>query len=184
MSPLTKLETGLKVWIQKSGKPVAGWGRIKLLLELEREGSLTRAARKLGMSYRHAWGALRELESKLGFKLVRSRRGGKGGGGVKLTPKAKELVQEYQLMAEALERISKERTFWEDLSTKFSARNRLRGRVEEVRIGEVGAVVKISVGPGKLTALITREAAEALKLKRGDEVEAVIKATEVLVAKD
>ena len=183
MRDMSELKPRIKLWIQSGEEPIAGEGRIELLLMVEREKSLNRAANKFGMSYRHAWGIIRELERKLGFKVVRSARGGERGGGTSLTEEGRALAREYERMSEALNEIVKEKTFWEDISVKLSARNRLKGVVEEVQLGEVGANIKISVKPGVVTAFITREAAEALELKKGDRVEAVIKATEVMVAK-
>ena len=183
MSDMGELKPRIKLWIQSGEEPIAGEGRIELLLMIERERSLNRAAKKLGMSYRHAWGIIRKLERKLGFKVVKSARGGERGGGTSLTEEGRALAREYERMSEALNEIVKEKTFWEDISVKLSARNRLKGVVEEVQLGEVGANIKISVKPGVVTAFITREAAEALELKKGDRVEAVIKATEVMVAK-
>ena len=67
---------------------------------------------------------------------------------------------------------------------EISARNGLKGKVEDVKLGEVMASVKIAVEePGVITAVITRESAEELGLAEGDEVKAVIKSTEVMVAK-
>ena len=66
----------------------------------------------------------------------------------------------------------------------LSARNRMRGVVKAVEKGEVAAQVKIEIsGPATLTAMITKEAVEELGLKSGDKIEAVIKATEVMVSK-
>ena len=178
-----ELKPGIKLWIQSGEEPVAGEGRIGLLLMIERERSLNRAARKLGMSYRHAWGIIREFERKLGFKVVKSARGGERGGGTTLTERGRAIAREYERMSDALDEIVKEKTFWEDISTKLSARNRLKGVVKEAQLGDVGASIKISVESTVVTAFITREAAEALELKKGDRVEAVIKATEVMVAK-
>jgi molybdopterin-binding protein len=67
---------------------------------------------------------------------------------------------------------------------KISARNRLKGKVKAVEKGDVTAKVKIEITtPTLVTALISREAVEELDIKVGDEVEAVIKATEVMIAK-
>ena len=67
----------------------------------------------------------------------------------------------------------------------LSARNGIKGKVTDVKLGEVMASVKIEVTePGVITAVITRESAEALELAAGDDVEAVIKSTEVMVAKE
>jgi len=67
---------------------------------------------------------------------------------------------------------------------KISARNQLKGKVENVEIGAVMASVKIKIDePGVLTALITKESAENLELKEGDVVSAIIKSTEIMVGK-
>jgi len=67
---------------------------------------------------------------------------------------------------------------------KISARNHLKGKVTSVEKNGVMALVKISVtGPAQVTALVSREAVDDLKIRVGDEVEAVVKATEVMIAK-
>jgi molybdopterin-binding protein len=65
----------------------------------------------------------------------------------------------------------------------LSGRNQLRGVVEEVRIEGLLAQVRVRVGDQRLTAIITRDAVDELKLRRGDEALAVIKATEVMIAR-
>ncbi|MDI6898094.1 TOBE domain-containing protein [Methanocella conradii] len=66
---------------------------------------------------------------------------------------------------------------------QFSARNRLPGTVKDVKLGAVMAIVKVQVGDNVLESAITREAAEELKLKAGDKVTAVVKATSVMIMK-
>lgn len=67
----------------------------------------------------------------------------------------------------------------------LSARNRLKGVVKGIEKGEVAAKVKIEIsGPATITSMVTKEAVEELDLKAGDKVEAVIKASEVMVSKD
>ena len=67
---------------------------------------------------------------------------------------------------------------------ELSARNQLNGKVAGVDIGAVMANIKVEVSePGVITALITKESAEKLGLKEGDDVTAIIKSTEVIVAK-
>lgn len=63
----------------------------------------------------------------------------------------------------------------------LSGRNQLRGIVEEVRVEGLLAQVRLRVGEQRLTAVITRDAIEALKLKRGQPALAVIKSTEVMI---
>ncbi len=70
----------------------------------------------------------------------------------------------------------------DDLLGGLSARNRLRGYVEEVRVDGLLAQVRLRVGTQSLTAVITADALGALKLRRGDDAIAVIKSTEVMIA--
>ena len=71
----------------------------------------------------------------------------------------------------------------DDALTGLSARNRLRGIVEEVRVDGLLAQVRLRVGGQLLTAVITADAVQDLHLKRGDEALAVIKSTEVMIAR-
>ena len=65
----------------------------------------------------------------------------------------------------------------------LSARNQLRGTVKNITLGSVMAEVVIDVGGNEVVAAITRHSVEALHVKAGDEVTAVIKATEVMIMK-
>jgi molybdopterin-binding protein len=65
----------------------------------------------------------------------------------------------------------------------ISARNQLKGKISDIVMGDVMAEVTIRVGQNIVDAIITRRSAEELKLKKGDSVIAVIKATEVMVSK-
>ena len=66
----------------------------------------------------------------------------------------------------------------------ISGRNQLRGIVEEIRVSGVLAQVRLRIGDQSLTAVITRDAVEELSLRRGDEALAVVKATEVMIARE
>ena len=66
---------------------------------------------------------------------------------------------------------------------ELSARNRLRGFVEEVRIDGLLAQVRLRVGDQRLTAVITADAVRALRLRRGDDAVAIIKSTEVMIGR-
>ena len=64
---------------------------------------------------------------------------------------------------------------------KISARNKLRGTVEEIKLGVVTASVSVRVGDNVVESVITRQSAEDLELKIGDTVTALIKSTEVML---
>jgi len=66
----------------------------------------------------------------------------------------------------------------------LSGRNQLRGIVEEVRTDGLMAQIRLRIGDQALTAIITRDAVDALRLRRGDEALAVIKSTEVMIARE
>jgi molybdopterin-binding protein len=70
------------------------------------------------------------------------------------------------------------------LIVSISGRNQLRGYVDEVRVEGLLAQVRLRIGDQTLTAVITRDAVEELKLRRGDEALAIVKATEVMVARE
>lgn len=66
---------------------------------------------------------------------------------------------------------------------EISARNQLRGRVTAITLGAVMAEVRVQVGQNEIVSAITRASAEGLGIKVGDEVVAVVKATEVMIGK-
>lgn len=65
----------------------------------------------------------------------------------------------------------------------LSARNQFEGKVKSVRLGTVMAEVVVTVGNLEFVAAITRGSVESLGLKTGDAVKAIVKATEVMIAK-
>ena len=66
----------------------------------------------------------------------------------------------------------------------ISARNKLKGNIEDIKLGKVMASIKIAVDePAVITAIITRESAEDLSLAEGDDVSAIIKSTQIMVEK-
>jgi molybdopterin-binding protein len=66
----------------------------------------------------------------------------------------------------------------------ISGRNQLRGYVDEIRVEGLLAQVRLRIGDQTLTAVITRDAVEELNLRRGDDALAIVKATEVMVARE
>ena len=66
----------------------------------------------------------------------------------------------------------------------ISARNHLRGKITDLKLGDVMAHITIKVGQNIIESVITRQSAEEMNLKKGDTVTAVVKATEVMVSKD
>jgi molybdate transport system regulatory protein len=155
-----------------------------LLRRIGESGSIADAARTVGISYRNAWGRITKLESSINQSLVKRQPGGKEGGTAELTPFARELLGEFRRTRKYLFGALDDQDNWENLAYRLSARNRVRARVVEVKVGDIASEVKlVTTAKGTLTSLISNEAVRELGLKKGDEVEAVIKATEVMIAK-
>ena len=79
-----------------------GDGKWRLLRSIEEEGSIRKAAEKLGRGYRKAWGDIKRTENALGRKLVRKTRGGPTGGATELTEFGRELLAGWQRYREAV----------------------------------------------------------------------------------
>ena len=78
--------------------------RVRLLGIVAESNSLAVAATELGLSYRRAWGKIKELEQNLGFPLVHSAVGGAGGGHTTVTPQGLAFIAAYQRFHERMER--------------------------------------------------------------------------------
>jgi len=93
---LVKVKPYFKLWLETEDGYVFGQGSFELLHGIQEKGTLKAISENLNMSYRHAWGIIKEIEEKLGKPIVVSHRGGKiGGGGAELTQTGKELLETY-----------------------------------------------------------------------------------------
>ncbi len=99
---MTLLKVRSKIWLEVDGEPVLGEGRERLLTLIEQTGSISAAARKMGITYRKAWGHLQAMEAKLGFPLVLRQKGGAGGGESLLTDEATQLLRRFALLRRGL----------------------------------------------------------------------------------
>jgi molybdate transport system regulatory protein len=102
------MEIRSKFWIENKGEVVVGGGNTSLLLAVDRLGSIQRAADEFGMSYRHAWGAIRKIEQRAGFKILDTKLGRKDGG-AQLTPKGKEFIGRVDSLLKDLRTIVEKR---------------------------------------------------------------------------
>ncbi|OYT61782.1 molybdenum-dependent transcriptional regulator [Methanosarcinales archaeon ex4484_138] len=172
-----------KFWLVDGEKPIIGGGKANLLKTIDREGSLNKACEVLNISYKHAWLQVKEIEKAIGEAVLDTKRGGKLQGS-RLTPRAKKLLTEYDSYRNLLEQTLHDKTFWELIGLKITARNQLKGKVTAIEKDQITAKVRMHVQAADLTAVITREAAEALEIKEDDEVAAIIKATEIMIGKE
>ncbi len=137
------------------------------------------------MSYRYVWNYLHDIQKTLDEPIVETYKGGKaGGGGAKLTVLGKGLLDEYRQVEIYFGRVLSDSGSLEVKGLKLSARNRFKGKVVAVEKGVITAKVKVEIKmPVTVTAVITKDAVEDLDIKVGDEVEAIVKSTEVMIAK-
>ncbi len=98
-------KAGFKLWLRGDDpKEVFGGGKWRLLEAIRREGSLRAAAAKLGISYRKAWGDLRNAEDALGVTFLERRRGGSDGGESVLTDAGRKWLREYTRFHDRVEK--------------------------------------------------------------------------------
>ena len=111
------MEPRLKLWLERNGRIVMSEYRLRLLALVAETGSLAEAAERMGLSYRRAWGKIKELERNLDLPLVESAAGGVGGGHTTITAEGRDLLRrfaEFQTQAEAAVNAAYERAFTRD----------------------------------------------------------------------
>jgi molybdate transport system substrate-binding protein len=94
----------LRVWVERQGEAVLSDGRLELLEWIDRCRSISEAARRVGVSYRHAWVQVQEAGRAAGEPLVEAVTGGHGGGGARLTARGREAVVLFRRLRDHLRR--------------------------------------------------------------------------------
>ena len=84
-----------RIWIEADGNILLGEGRVALLRAIDETGSLSQAAKSLKMSYKKAWSLIDALNKRAEKPVITTSIGGKGGGGARLTPYGKALVNAF-----------------------------------------------------------------------------------------
>jgi molybdate transport system regulatory protein len=97
------MDFGYKIWIEKEGNTVFGMGIYNLLSLVEETGSLHKAAQDLKMSYRAAWGKVRDYEDRLGVGLLEKGRHGRTGA--HLTPEGRLMLEHFRLIMDEMDKI-------------------------------------------------------------------------------
>jgi molybdate transport system regulatory protein len=169
--------------------------RVDLLEQIGKTGSITRAAKHLGMSYRAAWNAVEALRNLAGEALLTTQSGGSDGGGTRLTPAGERLVRTHRVVQEHQRRFliglqaqldhPDTLPLLRRLAVKTSARNQFFGTVTGIRPGAVNAEITVTLNDrDHLVATITMESLAELQLGPGSEVWALVKAPSVMVMPD
>jgi molybdate transport system regulatory protein len=103
------MEIKAKFWIENKGEVVAGGGKIALLSAVGRLGSIQRAVDEFGMSYRHAWGVIKKIEQRAGFKIVDTKVGGKKEDRAQLTSRGEVFITKMSSLLNDLQEIVEKR---------------------------------------------------------------------------
>jgi molybdate transport system regulatory protein len=157
--------------------------RIALLQHIAEQGSITRAAKSAGLSYKAAWDAIDELNNLADQPLVVRSVGGKGGGGAKLSDEGQRVLRLYQrlqaLQAQLLQASEDagDLGLLSRLMLRTSARNQLHGKVLAIEAQGHNDRVRLELARGLvIEAQITHDSTVRLELEIGTEVVALIKA--------
>jgi molybdate transport system regulatory protein len=182
------------VWWQAGGASLGGHGRVALLQAIADTGSITQAAKRIGMSYKAAWDAVDQMNNLAGTALVERSAGGRGGGSTRLTPRGQQLVARFaqieaihqRFIAQLSEQagaLNDELDLLRTLNMRTSARNSFAGRVSALRRGAVNDEVELTLPGGQpLVAIVTHESSESLGLSVGAAAFAWVQASSVIVA--
>ncbi|RZL03846.1 MAG: LysR family transcriptional regulator [Rubrivivax sp.] len=191
-----KLALNGSLWLQQGGYLLGGADRIALLEAIHQTGSMMKAAKVVGVSYKTAWDRVQDMNNTAGHPLVDRLTGGSGGGGTFLTPYALDLITAFrqvekiheQVLGQLTKSLAHPQEVLKTLSTlglRTSARNQLVGTVTRVRAGEVDALVELRLpgaqdGQGDvLRASLTTTSLKELGIAKGMQAVALFKAPSV-----
>lgn len=179
----------------RRGASRVGGERMALLEAVGELGSISAAAKRLGLSYKGAWDAVQALNNLFDQPVIAAQAGGARGGAASVTPRGEALLKAYRQLQSDLDKALAslgsrlaganadiETLVW-SLGMRTSARNALRGVVKSVTDGDVNAEVVLDLGEGlEIVAIVTRESVRDLGLAPGRPAMALIKSSFVTLA--
>jgi molybdate transport system regulatory protein len=192
-------DLGGTLTLQRGALARVGLGRVALIEAIGELGSISAAAKRLGLSYKGAWDAVQALNNLFDTPLIEAAPGGKTGGAAQVTPRGRAVATAFRRMQEEVDAalVKLEATFggaaatdlfW-SLGMRTSARNALRGTISRITPGAVNGEVTVSLAPNdatggvEITAILTRRSIEDLQLAVGKPAIALIKASFIVLAK-
>lgn len=191
-----------RLLLDRAGLPFLGETRVALLEAIAALGSISKAAKQVGLSYKSAWEAVEAMNNLSPELLVERSVGGRNGGGTRVTASAERLIRLYRGVESKYLRFLEELRLdqgegsdgsdWEAVfqqlrrwTMKTSARNQLLGTVSKVTPGAVNAEVLLTLDGGTtLVAVVTNDSVKALGLAPGKAATALVKASSVLLLAD
>jgi molybdate transport system regulatory protein len=169
--------------------------QILLLQAINLTGSITKAAKKMGISYKTAWDRIETMNNLSITPLVKRSAGGARGGGTALTEKAEQIIAEFlqaqQAHSKLLQRIGGELESNKEVYSKSAkgplqsnARNQLRGQIAAIVTGKSDSEISLNLGNStEIVATITNTSRDEMKLEIGKVIVALIKSSWIILSK-
>lgn len=168
--------------------------RLKLLNLVKELGSISAAAKSLGVSYKAAWEAVEQINNMSTVPLLERTTGGEKGGGTVFTPHGdkflmfmKEFDEQFQYFLTNFGKATDEMMikYMQVIRFSTSANNQFGGRITSLVPGAVNTEVVMDIGEGdQITAIITNSSAKSMGLMVGSEVCALINASSIVLTRD
>lgn len=187
------LELTGSIWFGSGNQNWGSQRRMALLCAIDKEGSISAGAKKIGLSYKAAWDAVDTMNNLAGEALVERTTGGQRGGGATLTPRARNLVALYQTLNQAHERFiaqlaelagqsAPDLDLIRHLMVQTSARNKLAGVIRDITPGTSNDIVLVGIGDKEeIVAHVSRSSIDELALQPGLRILAFIDASAVMI---
>jgi molybdate transport system regulatory protein len=186
-------ELSVAVSLKRGLAPRIGLERVALIELIDELGSISAAAKRLGLSYKGAWDIVQALNNLFETPLIEAAPGGKTGGAAQATARGREVAAAFRRLQAELEAVmarleadlaggAARDLIWR-LGMRTSARNALRGRIVHISDGAVSSEVTLKIADKvEITAVITRRSVRDLGLAVGAPAIALIKSSFVMLA--
>lgn len=190
-----QIEVSGTVSFKKTDMEYLGNDRIALLEKIDEFGSINKAAKAVGISYKTAWDAVSTINELSEKPLFLRMTGGRSGGGTTLTEHGKEIIRQYRIIQAQHEKFltSLEEKMTDvdvhgleklvnRMSLQASARNVFAGTVTAIVKGEAKSEVTLELkSTDRITAIITNDSVQSLGLLEGMNAYAIVKAGSVIL---
>ena len=187
-------DLNVAVSLKRGLAPRIGLERVALIEAVDELGSISAAAKRLGLSYKGAWDIVQGLNNLFATPLIHAAPGGRAGGAAEVTERGRAVARAFRRVQSeidaALARLeaglageAARDLFW-SLGMQTSARNALRGEVSRLTDGAVNSEVALRLADGvEIIAVVTRRSVADLGLAVGRPAIALVKSSFVLLAK-
>jgi molybdate transport system regulatory protein len=187
-------DLSVSVSLKRGLSPKVSLERVALIEAVDELGSITAAAKRLGLSYKGAWDIVQALNNLFEAPLIEAAPGGKAGGAAVVTERGRDVVAAFHRVQTEIDAAlakleaglsgdTARDLFW-SLGMRTSARNALRGQISHITPGAVSSEVILAVAAGvEIVAVLTKRSVEDLGLSVGAPAIALIKSSFVLLAK-